>query len=518
MPQLAPWLGELILSIALPADIAALGAGVEIVAGVTVAEAVGTAALVGITVGLQDAFSPSFNLPTPANVKTSKRQAVASRMGGGGRARISGYYMCYEEKEGVSYDVFALLNGEIDGIEAYYLHDDLVTLSGDTVQPLADGSYGDSKIKILTRSGLSTETAYSEVVAGLPGIWTTDHRGDGIASLALICDKVEPSAFSKIYPQRLPEPSVVARLQRFFDPRDGAQDPDDPSTWTWNPNPVLGYLDYLRFREGKDYATRILPEIDYWIDAADVCDEDVNLAAGGTEKRYEWGGVYSYDNDPADVGNMFLSTFDGWISETGTGALRLFAGKFSAPTKTISARHITGYSVQRFTGKEDAVNEIAFTYTSPDHKYQTIDGQRWRDEANISARGETISRQIEFPWVQSHSRCRRLVKRRMMRANAPARGSIQTDLYGLCCLGERYLTIELPDFETLASFTAEIQRVTIDIMKGTLVFEWLAMDATIDDWNEAEEEGSAPADPDIIEPEPPTTPDPPEGTSEGVSD
>lgn len=489
---LATWVTSIALSVGVGEATAAV-IGNAIIAG-------GWLGIAAAGFAIANTFIGSPALPKPADGKQAKRQSIPVRQRGFGKCRNGGYYMCYEEKDGVSYDVVALHDGKIDGIEQYLLNEDFVTLVDGVVQAGSDGRYANSLIAIATRMGEAVETAYSAIVTGLSGIWTTDHRGDGIASLSLICGKVSAENYLKEYPNQLPVPSVVARWQLCWDPREVDQSYSDPDTWAWTDNPVLHLLKYItsQLDMDQDIATRILPEIDSWIEAANVCDENVELAAGGTEKRYTAGGIYQADNDPADVIGILLACFDGWLGETGSGALKVVAGKFYTPTKSVPTQHITGFRVQRYTPDEQAINQIDFSYTSPSHRYTEVQGESWRNEADISARGKTRVKSLSLTWVQSHSQGRRLCKREMARQSTDAQGTITTDLFGLTLLGERYIYINLPDLPSLGTFAVQIQNATIDFSNRALSFDWIKVDASIDDWDKDTEEGTPPPDLDDV--------------------
>lgn len=444
------------------------------------------------------AGSPS--LPRPNDGKQAKREPIPVRITGVGQARFAGATMLYEEKDGVAYVVNALHDGKITSIEQIYLNDDLVTLTDGIVDEGSDGRYGQDKIRITTRLGLATETAHAAIVSALSPIWSNNHRGDGIASLGMICGKVAAEDYSRIYPNQLPQPSVVMKMSACWDPRDSAQAYDDPDTWTWTENPALQLLFYLTspLGKGEDVVTRILPELDSWKRAANICDEEVALKGGGTEPRYRAGGIWQHNNNPSDVIGTILATFDGWMGETGTGAFKVFAGQYYPPTVSIAANHITGFHVQRFTPDESAVNEIAFSYTSRAHKWAEVQGQSWRDEADISARGKTRTITSNLTWVFSHSQCRRLAKREMHRATSSARGSVRTDLAGFQALGERYIALTLPDIPSLGTFAAQVSNVQIDCENNALSFDWVMVDETIDDWDEDAEEGDPPPELDEV--------------------
>lgn len=492
---------------------------VEIGIGAITASIIASA-IVAIGLSLVATLIQAALMPKPADGKVPKRQPIPPRIRAFGRCRLGGAYMLYEvAPQGRSFDVLALHDGLIDGYERYFLHDDEVTLDGSGfVGGLANGAYGGKKIRIVTRLGETPETAYTEteVFSMLSSaVWNTNCRGDGIASLMLICRSVSSADFQKIYPQGLPQPSVVARWRKCFDPRVSGQDANDPSTWAFSDNPVCALVTYLIDDMEQDYDTRILPEIASWIHAANVCDEDVTLNSSGSEKRYALGGFYQMDNEPSDVLATILSSFDGWLGETGSGGLKVYAGEFYSPTVTIEGKHIIAFRVQKFIEDENAVNEIIFSYVDPAQKYTEIEGDPVRDEADISARGKVRSQSVSLNWVQSQSRARRLATRELYRLNAEARGTIKTDLYGFLALGERYININIPELPSLCTFSAQISNAKIDLTDRSLTFDWIKVAADIDDWDPTTQEGTPPSSPPPADDETLPTPDHVSVTSDG---
>ena len=441
--------------------------------------------------------------PKPSDGKLTSRQGAPPRLSGFGRARLGGAYMLFAELDGISYDVLALHDGEVDAWERFYLHDDEVTVTSNNVQAGPDNRYKSDKLSIYTTLGADPGAAFSAITAALPAFWTSDHRGDGIAAAALICRAVESEDFSTVYPaSSLPQLSVQGRLQRLYDPREAAHVQGTRATYDWSDNPILALLAFHTDAAGgmaEDFTARILPEIESWIAAADVCDELIPLDAGGAEKRYRCGGAYRHDNDPDAVVQKLLDACDGWIGETGSGAVRVYAGKYSEPSVAIGAEHIRGFSVQAFTPDEQAVNEIRFQYLSPDHQYTEVEGDPWTDEADVSARGRVRSAPVDLTWVPSHTQARRLVKRQMSRLAAPRRGLVETDLAGWNALGQRYIRLTIPALPSLASgAVVEVRKITLDIAGMGATIEWILADPDIDAWDETTEEGTPPPVPDPV--------------------
>lgn len=434
---------------------------------------------------------PKPKIPRAEDGRVGVRQPTASRQSGYGRARIAGVYMLYEERAGHSFDVLAFHDGEVDAVERYFLLDDEVSVVDNVVQPTIDGAYGGGRVRFYTNRGLTPNAPFSEIVGNLPDIYTAQHRGDGVAQIGLVCQSVAQQDLSRIYPNGLPTPSVVARLQKVFDPRDETQTFANRASWKWSDNPILCLLHFLTDNNSGlafDYDRRIAPALSYWIEAADVCDELVALKAGGTEKRYRCGGWYLHDTDPIEIVDMLLTTCDGWMAQRGDGALLVRAGKFYAPTVTFTTGEIIEFSTQRYVPDEDAINELVVGYTSPVN-YTDVEAPAWIDEEDKAARGKDRVHNVECGWVQSRSQARRLAKRQVIRSNAPARGWIRVNLFGRAALGERYIRIQNAAIPSLADITAEVQKIEFDITSMTMTIQYVQIGPEIDAWNPANEEG-----------------------------
>jgi hypothetical protein len=414
------------------------------------------------------------------------------RSRGYGARRLFGAQMAFDTaSNGTTVDVLAFHDGKASALLGVYLNDELAVLSGTVVQPFPDGSYGAGLVNVGVNLGEATETAFSAVISLLSGIWTSAHRGDGIVSAYLTKAAVKADQFLKIYPQGdQVELSLALELQCVFDPRDEAQDPDDSETWTYSENAALQLLHFYLTERGYGFSEHIEPVLDYWTAAADVCDEAVELAGGGTEPRYRGCVVYEATARPANVISELLACFDGWTDTDENGCVRVYAGALYEPTVSLGPQDIAAYSHQAFVEEENRVNELVIQYVSAAHKYSTVEGQSWRDEADISERGRIISDGITLQ-IPSHTQARRLAKRAMLRRNSPDRGSVTTLISGRSVIGERYinLTIEEAGAE-LFSGAVEIVALQKDAESGGVTFEWVAVPEGFDDWDEEVEDGA----------------------------
>jgi hypothetical protein len=492
--------------------------------GISLGTIVGTAVIAGAAIGLQYLLRPEAQgqtqpqLPKQANGSIALRQPIPIGVGAYGRVRLGGSYMLYEEKDGTSYDVLAIVLGRISEFQAIYLNEDLVQIDeSGNIQSFDDGRYSGDKLVWQGRFGEDTETPYSTIVSALSSsdIWTNSHRGDGIASYSLVCSGAEQEEFQTIYPRQLPTPSVVVDAYLIWDPRDGTQSQDDPSTWETSTNPVLQLIDYLTHPVhgmGLDYDTIIGPVIDDWMEEADLCDELVDTS-DGDQKRYISSGWYTLDTKPQDVIGSILATCDGWMDEAGDGTLALKVGVYRAPDDdrlTITEQHILGLEVSYGEADEDRVNELQISIISPDHKYKEIQLSPWRDEFDITLTGRVRPRNLSLQWCQAWQQARRLAKRAMHREKPSMRGSIETTLYGLAILGKRWVRIQYDGVSGLSDAIVEIQgNGSTDLVNGRMTFNWVKIDPdVIDAWDPDTEEGDPPPQPEEIVSDPlapPTT-------------
>ncbi|MFT4056296.1 MAG: hypothetical protein QM681_17465 [Novosphingobium sp.] len=433
--------------------------------------------------------------PKPEQQERAIKTALPQRISAYGTVRLYGAYILYQTNEdGFACDAWAFHEGKVYRILRHYLRDVQVTLIGGWVQK-KDGEFGDGDtIRIGTRLGLATETAFSELIARLPTVWTANHRGDGVVTGCMISKPVKAKNFNDVYPAGGPDANVLSLVmdaQLVFDWRDPTQDPYDPDTWKWSDNAALCTAHYYMNRAYKDWDTHFLPTLDYWTAAADDCDSPVALKAGGTEKRYRVALSHKHtDAHKVTIGNL-LACWDGFVAPRADGALVPWSGRYvdPDPADLIGVDEIVSYSWDYGVVDEDQFNEIAVSYLSAEHDYTTVDATAWQDLDAISAAGEVKSTALENS-VPSHGQARRLAKRLMAKTMAQHRGSITTNAKGRKIRGKRFIPLHIEEAGTVFfSGTAEIVRLRRNLQTGGVTFDWIAANPNVDAWNAATEEG-----------------------------
>ena len=462
------------------AGIAGLGtlAGTT-VAGVGIATIVGSATILGVSIGLQYALNNP-EVPRPENGAIPIKQAIPVRQRGYWINRISGPYMLFLAGGGDSQDVLALHHGRIEAITQVYMHDTAVSVvpavshgTVVTVQQVGGNQFRDGAVRCEFYFGLSSQPWAQLLQTYIPATWTNSFRGHGIAYGVVYCSQIgDPSEFTKVYPQGVPLLSVIARCSPVWDPRDPAQDRFDDTTWVASPNPVLQLIDYLTRSDGgmgEDLDDILPPDaLAQWMEEADLCDG-----------RYSCAGMYKFDNSPENVIAKILASCDGWMAEAGDGSLALTVGVYRPPLDDpITAKHILGWSVKDGIADEELINQLDVTFTNPALGYVSDQLDPVQDEDSISAIGYVRSKPLDLSWVQDASQANFLGQRALLRVNPAKTGTLVTDLVGLNYLGKRWIPMQFPEVPGLEDVVIEVQdRAEVDLLKGRVTFIWSLIDS-----------------------------------------
>lgn len=461
------------------------------------ASALSALAITAAVAGVQYLLTPK--PPRPEDGKQPLTQALAPRLYGVGTNRIAGAYMLWEEKNNRLYAVQALCGHPINAITRYYLHDDIVTTNGAGWVISAstdDGRYGENpdRVKIDHRLGNVPEVPYADVVSafGSEGIWTNDHRGDGQASLAVMCVGPNAEGFQGDFPHGVPQPSVVAEMAKVFDPRDPTQKVNNPATWKFSDNAALCLIwqeCFNPFGPRQLYARAILPVLDRWIEEANICDEII-----GGERRYRVNGWASTDTDPVGVQNSILAACDGHLVRRGDGAVILTVGKFREYlVETITDADIVGHTLQNEYPEEESINRLVPKFTYPATDYTTTDTDYFEDTAAQVIDGRILPRDASFEWVHSWRQARRLGKREWLRRQEKVHGTLNLRLSGINAAYARWVRLEAPlRLPSLNGKVIENRRAILALMQGGFQMDFIRHPENIDAWNPATDEGSAP--------------------------
>jgi hypothetical protein len=389
--------------------------------------------------------SGAFQNPAP-QYQAVINQSAGARRRGYGRAKLGGIRAFYDSKDGRLYQVIMLHTGEIDAIESFFIGDQEVSRR-------SDGAIMDAPFNISTVTshvgvwfylGASSQTADATMVLGWTGVWTSDHRLRGIAYIVATFSSPSSEKYLEVFPEGYNTPiTAVARLSKVLDTRTGVT--------AWSENPAMILRDYLTHPDGYRRLTADDIDVPSFNAFANLCDEPVALAAGGTEPSYRAWGVYQLTDSPPEVIQRILSTCDGELYTTGTGKIAIRGGKWTAPTITIGPEHIISYDIEEGADALDRFNQLKIVYTSPLHDYQSQEATSWDDLADQEDRG-IITQDFTIDMCPSPSQARRLAKIFIAKSNPRWRGTVRTTLFGLKARGERTITVNIPELAINTSF------------------------------------------------------------------
>ncbi|MBY5689336.1 hypothetical protein HFO41_10925 [Rhizobium leguminosarum] len=367
---------------------------------------------------LSSLFVKKPDVPKGEDGNYNLKQSVPSLAYVLGRVKKGSDYIFLEESGGTAYHILVIAGHRIKGFVQHYLHDEEVDTdsSGIVISPAHFNDDGDPYVSIDTRVGLDQETAYSDVIAEFPSIYTSAHRGDGLASIRLYCSTADSKKFLKIYPNQMPQHSAVLDGALLYDPRDGTQDPDNHNTWKFSRNLALMRLWHLCHPVGgkRSFSDMYMPD---WVNAANVCDSTVTNRSGGVEPRYHGGLWFRAENNPVDVGRIMDQAADLVVFERPDGLVGVHAGEYVEPDIRLTADDILHLSHDTNQRQGSTVLAVRGRWTDPSNRYNTVDAAVYGDPyvGDDSERTRTIENQA----VQSHNHMARLEKLAYIRANAP---------------------------------------------------------------------------------------------------
>lgn len=285
--------------------------------------------------------------------------------------------------------------------------------------------------------GLGDETTqpFPNLVEESAGKWTDAHRQTGRCKVHL-----KFATNRSLFPNGLP--NVTARLKgkRVYDPRTGLT--------AWSDNPALCLADYLCDSEiglGCDYATEIDETL--LIAAANVCDELVTLASGGSEKRYTCNGVLYADEAPQDIIAKLLSSMMGKAVKIGA-KWRIYAGAYITPTITFGVDDFRGpVQVQTLLSRRDSFNAVKGLFLSPDNLWQPTDFPAVTSAAyEAQDNGERVWKDISLPFTESGTMAQRIAKIELNRVRQPITVVAQLKLSAYRVMPPETVMLTLPRF------------------------------------------------------------------------
>ena len=343
-----------------------------------------------------------------------------------GRTRVGGNILYMgttpDNENKYLHQVIAIAGHEIDAFEAVYANNEEVAIDGSGFS-LASSAYG-NKIRIKYKLGTDDQTAFSDLVSETASLgesaWTAEHR---VRGSALVYIRLEYDQDK--FPNGIPNFTFKVRGKKVYDPR--------TQVTAWSANPALCLNDYLT-DQMNGLACAYATEIDEaaLMASANICDQDVVLAQGGTENRYEAHGVISTSERPDDVINKLLTAMAGKAVMT-QGKWRILAGTYYTPTLTFDEGDLrSGIRVQTLVSRRENFNTIKGVFSSSVDNYIVTDFPQVSDPLFVEEdNGEIVEKSIELPFTTSAATAQRLAKIELLKARQQITTTLPLKLNGL---------------------------------------------------------------------------------------
>lgn len=333
--------------------------------------------------------------------------------------------------------VIAIAGHRLQEFEEIYFNDEKIWDSG------YQGDWG-NYVQHEFIYGYDTDQSSALADNGIAG-WISSgaskrHTLNGVAALV-----VRLRYDAEVFTSGVPNISVVVKGTRAYDPRqDSTSSYYDSSVgdtyhrptgiWTnegYTTNPAIILLDYLtneKYGLGESIGNIDLQSV---VDAADICDEDVALDAGGTQKRFTCDGVLDTANThKANIENI-LSAMIGTLTLVG-GKYVMTAHAYQSPSLDINEDNlIAPLEVSTKQSRRNIYNAVKGSFVSEEENYVVADYPSQVSSAYATADGETIYLDMALPMTTNNIRAQRIARLTMLKSRLQTTVKMRLNLTGL---------------------------------------------------------------------------------------
>jgi Putative phage tail protein len=325
--------------------------------------------------------------------------------------------------------IIALADHKCQSLEGFYVRDDYVSFTGDGA---VAGYNGLLQVWFLNGSA-------SQVLPGVVvnGGWATSGQLGGVATVVVAYKADDPKSENPVWSGGRPGFLWVLKGKFCYDPRkdssvggSGSHRWTIPSTWEWTDNLSVCRYNWVRGIYAKDQVAdpaQLLvgrgltateaPETNVFANA-NLCDENVPLAAGGTVKRYTFNGVVRSDENFVDVERNFAACCAGIVVQP-EGAVEIEPGHARSVTASFTDDDLlVGSQVQwaafRSASDQQWINTVVPRYVEPTQKWQEHAAPVRRVTADLTSDGgarESRLSLVGVTGVNQASRCGEVVRR-----------------------------------------------------------------------------------------------------------
>ena len=259
---------------------------------------------------------------------------------------------------------------------------------------------GPPRARVIAHLGAAGQVVDPLIQSLLPTAWTAEHRGEGIAYLAVVLEYD-----ADVFQSGIPSVTAVVRGAKCYDPRTG--------TTAWTENPALLLRHYAGSPLGGRMTEAQLAASDAQIiAAANVCDTPATYAVDGVSQvgpLYTAGLMATTEQQPWEVMQQIAEAMAGRLAFAGNRLL-VRAGAYVAPVLSLTDDDFAsgGISVQPRMPREQLFNVVTGRTTSDAADWQVVDMPRVEAGAWITDDGAELAMDVEYAAVTSTWRAQQL--------------------------------------------------------------------------------------------------------------
>ena len=307
-------------------------------------------------------------------------------------------------------------------------------------------------------------------------LWTANHKLSGIAYIAFKLEW-DPEKF----PQGVPNITTVIRGKKVYDPRD--------ESIGYSQNPALCLRDYMldqSYGLGEVAANINNQSV---IDAANLCDEQVALDAGGDQDRYQCNGVIDTANQIKANIEQLLASMGGRLTYSG-GEYFVDGAEYKAPALTFSESDIVSdIQTQTKQSRRGIYNGVKGIFVSEEKNFRVLDYPAQISSTYEAEDGDPIYLDMALPCVTNNRQAQRLAKIALLKSRQQVVMTMTTNLKGLRVkVGD---TIQVTnDRLNYSSKVFEVIDYSLSITDGALGVNLSCIETApeIYDWSTSDEE------------------------------
>lgn len=256
----------------------------------------------------------------------------------------------------------------------------------------------ESLVFMAVQSGTDNQTTQADLSAQV-GVsqWGPDHRQRGCAGVFIYL------IFNAgVFPNGLPEVEFLVRGKKCYDFRDGQT--------KFTSNAALVLADFLCDSKLGAGINRANLNSANWSEAANICDENVTLGGGGTEKRYSINGTFTTGASIETTIEEMLQAMAGDLVYQG-GEWLCFPGKYRSPSLSIAETDLLEeLKVTTAVPRRERFNAVRGTYVNASENYVEADYYPVKNTYYAQLDGQTIFEDIPQPFVTSNAQAQRIAK------------------------------------------------------------------------------------------------------------